>query len=280
MSELRPAPSIAATRHGVARISLATARCVIRGLPRFFGAAPKTPLRTLGIIALDSLRVLHLSQPLSRKTALDLAMFLDFLGCANAVWDHKRLRHTDYQAMKDRLERAGLGVHLQAYLERLRDFESRRPRIGGDRRRFDEVRAYREAVARLSVTTVAAIALDLDGSPSAFDMLQNDANVDTLVRILLQCQIIDDVFDYTEDRAAELPSFLTATASSSQAIELTAAAARSYGARDRSLVGRTIFPFRLTLVMFTVATGLIVRAAARLHRRDANLEEMCRRVGT
>src|SRR5262245_38487114 len=280
MSELRQAPSVTSIRYGIARISLATARCVVRGLPRFFAAAPKTPLRVLGIIALDTLRVVRLSQPLSRKTAMDVAMFLDFLGCANAVWDHKRLRQTDYQAMKDRLERSGLGVHLQAYLGRLRDLESRRPRIGGDRRRFDEVRAYREAVARLSVTTVTAIALDVECSPGTFDTLQNDANVETLVRILLQCQIIDDVFDYTEDRAAELPSFVTATASPSQAIELTAAAARSYGARDTSLFGRAIFPFRFTLMMFTVTAGLIVRVAARLHRRDANLEEMCRRVGT
>lgn len=252
----------------------------MRGLPRFFRAAPKTPLRVFGIIALDTLRVLRKSEPLSRKTATDVAMFLDFLGCANAAWDRKRLSEVDYQAMKQRLERAGLGAQLQAYLERLRELESRRPAIGGDSRRFDDVRAYREAVARLSVATVTAIALGVESSAGAFDALQHDPDVDTLVRILLQCQIADDVFDYAEDRAAELPSFLTATASASQAIELTAAAARSYGARDEHGSGSAIFPFRITLAMFTIAAALVVRVAARRHRHDASMEDMCRRVGT
>lgn len=255
-------------------------RCVVRGLPRFFRAAPKTPLRVFGIIALDTLRVLRRPQPLSRKTATDVAMFLDFLGCANAIWDRKRLSQADYQAMKARLERAGLGAQLEAYLERLRGLESRRPGIAGDSRRFDEVRAYREAVARLSVATVAAIALDVESSPDMFDALHDDPDVDTLVRILLQCQIIDDVVDYAEDRAAALPSFLTATASLPESIELTAATARSYGARDGHGSGDAIFPFRVTLAMFTVAAGLVVRVAARQYRRDTNMEDMCRRVGT
>ena len=74
-------------RPGPARISLVVLRCLLRGLPRFFRASPKTPLRVLGIIALDTLRVLRTSQPLPRKRIGDLAMVLDFLGCTYAAWD-------------------------------------------------------------------------------------------------------------------------------------------------------------------------------------------------
>ena len=41
--------------------------CLLRGLPLFFCAAPKTPLRVLCIIALDTVHVLRTAQPLPRK---------------------------------------------------------------------------------------------------------------------------------------------------------------------------------------------------------------------
>ena len=262
--------------HGPVRVSLVVTRCLLRGLPRFFCVSPKTPLRVLGIIALDTLRVLRRSQPLPRKRIGELAMVLDFLGCTNAAWDRKDLCRTEYEATRQRLERAGLGAPIGTYLRRLRDLESRRPRVGGDRRRFDEVRAYREAVARLCVRTAAAIALDVDGVGTPILAPERDTDVEALVRILLQCQIIDDVLDYTDDLSAALPSFLTATASLSQAMELTSAASRAYG----TVRGRAIFPLRITLALFTATAGLAVRVAGRRHRRHASLEEVCRRVGT
>ena len=274
--ETRPVP----VRHGPVRISLVVLRCVLRGLPRFFRASPKTPLRVLGIIALDTLRVLRTSKPLPRKATGDLAMVLDFLGCSNAAWDHKDLCRNEYEATRQRLEKAGLANHIDAYLSRLRELESRRPRIGGDDRRFDEVRSYREAVARLCVGTAAAIALDADDAEGATVLTQCDADVETLVRILLQCQIIDDVVDYTDDLSAGLPSFLTATASLSQAMELASKAARSYGASSERASGVAIFPFRITLALFTATARLAVRVGARRHRHDADLEEVCRRAGT
>ena len=134
--------------------------CLLRGLPLFFRAAPKTPLRVLCIIALDTLHVLRHSQPLPRKRISELATFLDFQACTNAAWDHKDLCEAEYQAIRQRLEKAGLGSWIEEYLGRLRELERRRPSIGGDHRRFDEVRSYREAVARLSLATVTAIALN------------------------------------------------------------------------------------------------------------------------
>ena len=91
------------------------------------------------------------SRPLPRKRISELAMFLDFQACTNAAWDHKELCEAEYQAIRQRLEEAGLGSWIEEYLGRLRELESRRPSIGGDHRRFDDVRSYREAVARLSL---------------------------------------------------------------------------------------------------------------------------------
>lgn len=270
----------APARNRPVRFSLTVLRCLLRGLPRFFHASPKTPLRVLGIIALDTFRVIRTSQPLPRKRVSDLAMLLDFLGCTNADWDHKELCRAKYEATRERLVSAGLGVHVDAYLGQLRELESRRPRVGGDDRRFNEARAYREAVARLCVGTAAAIALDAGYSGDAALATTGDPDLETLVRILLQCQIIDDVVDYTDDVSAGLPSFLTATASLAQAMELTAAAARAYGVPVEHTSGRAIFPFRITLALFTMTATLVLRVGARRYRHDATLEEMWRRAGT
>ena len=94
--------------------------CLLRGVPLFFRAAPRTPLRVLGIVALDTLHVLRHSRPLPRQRISELAMFLDLEGCTNALWDHKGLCSTEYLALRQQLERAGLGSCIKAYLERLR----------------------------------------------------------------------------------------------------------------------------------------------------------------
>lgn len=218
-------------------------------------------MRVLGIIALDTLHVLRHSQPLPKKRINDLAMFLDFEGCANAVWDHKDLCAADYQALRRRLEQTGLGPCIGGYLSRLHELESRRPLIGGDHRRFDEVRLYREAVARLSIATAAAIALNPACRQEHIQAAHGDGDVDMLFRVLMQCQIIDDVLDYTEDVSAGLPSFLTAPASLPLAMALTADAARSYAAVPASSSGNGLFPLRMALRLFTMVTKLVVRLA-------------------
>ena len=77
--------------------------CLLRRVPFFFRARPRTPLRVLGIVALDALHVIRTSQPLPRRRAQELALFLDFQGCANAAWDHKALSRADYHAIQDEL---------------------------------------------------------------------------------------------------------------------------------------------------------------------------------
>lgn len=246
-------------RHGRVWSSLVSVACLLRGMPLFFGAAPRTPLRVLGIVALDTLHVLRRSQPLPRKRISELAMFLDFEGCTNAAWDHKDLCEAEYRAIHQRLEEAGLRSCVEEYLSRLRELESRRPSIGGDDRRFDEVRSYRELVARLSIATATAIALNAECPEEEIGEAGCDSDVETLFRVLMQCQIIDDVLDYPADLSAGLPSFLTASASLPQALKLSAQAARSYAASRERSSGDAVFPLRMALSVVTAVTKLVVR---------------------
>jgi hypothetical protein len=257
MSDGRRTPSARAGR-GRIRTSVVAMTCLLRRVPFFFRARPRTPLRVLGIVALDALHVIRTSQPLPRRRAQELALFLDFQGCANAAWDHKALSRTDYHAIQDELDVAGLGACIDSYLRRLRALEGRRPPIGGDHGRFDEIRAYREDVARLVFETAAAIALAPGPVRDDVPEIETDSDVDALVRVLLQCQIIDDVLDYNEDLSGGLPSYLTGCASLSEALELTAGAARSYGACLDA-----VFPLRCSLAAATLAARFVVAIAAR-----------------
>ena len=154
----------------------------------------------------------------------------------------------------------GLGRWVAQYLDRLRELESHRPAAGGDRRRFDEVRAYREAVARLSLATLVGIALKTECLDDAIRSTYCESDVAVLFRLAMHCQIIDDVVDYEADLSAGLPSFLTACASRPQALASTAAAARSYGARRRSAGGGP-FPLEAALYVLAAATALVVAVA-------------------
>jgi hypothetical protein len=240
------------------RASVAAAGCLLRGMPLFFRATPRTPLRVLGIVALDTLHVLRHSRRMSPRTIGQLARFLDFEGCANAAWDRKAVCAAEYDAHRHWLERAGLGTCLDEYLRRLRDLESRRPSSGGGRGGCDDVRAYREAVARLAIAAPVAIALYDDRLDDGVEATHRDCDVETLFRILMLCQILDDVLDYGDDASAGLPSFLTA-ASLPQAVAAAAGAARSYASRRGPAAG--VLPFRIALRLLTAVTAIAVRAA-------------------
>ena len=247
------------------RASGVAVRCFLRGLPLFGSATPKTPLRVFGIIALDTLHVLRYARPVPRDRVRALALFLDFEGCANAAWDNKRWCRSEYQSIAERLATAGLADCLEAYLARLGALESRRPQIAGDQRHFDEVRSYREGVARLAIATAAAIALNVECGEAEIRAAHDDRDVDTLFRILMQCQIIDDVLDYREDVSAGLPSFLTACDSLPQALGLTSRAARAYARRTPSS-DQGVFPLRIAQAAITTITAILIRAATQAVR--------------
>ncbi|HEY1302532.1 MAG TPA: hypothetical protein VGF24_03230 [Vicinamibacterales bacterium] len=235
--------------------------CFLRGLPLFFCAAPRTPLRVLCIIALDTIHVLRYAHPLSTKKRSELATFLDFQACTNAAWDRKDLCVVEYQRLRQQLEKAGLRLWIDEYVTRLSELEARRPPIGGDQWRFEEVRLYREAVARLSLATITAIALNSARLEDGIRATHDDSDVATLLCMAMQCQIIDDVIDYKKDLSAGLPSFLTASASLSQALALTAEAGRFYAASPRRSTGSAVCPLRTALHVLSAVTTLVERIA-------------------
>lgn len=238
------------------RASVIAVGCFLAHLPQFFREEPGTPLRVLGIIALDTLHAIRYARRMPRARVRALAVFLDLEACANAACDNKRVCQEQWRAIRERLHRAGLGESVDGYLRRLRRLESCRPPIGGDGQRFAEVRAYRESVAQLCIASAAAIALYGNEQPGNVPA-ETDANVDTLFRILMQCQIIDDAVDYPKDLSAGLPSFLTASRSITQGVALTRAAACCYGNSGRSL-DATVFPFRATLRVVTTFTTIVL----------------------
>lgn len=247
---------------GSARALLASLASVMRGLPCFFRARPATPLRVLCIVALETLHLCRQSKAFTRRRREALAILLDFQACMNAAWDDKPYRSCEWQTLRERLEAADLAMWVEEYLERLRHLEIGRPVVGRDVQRFDKVRAYREAVVRLSLATVAGLALNIRHVDDAIAATAADGDLAALVDMAMQCQVIDDVLDYGEDVASGLPSFLTA-APLPQALASTAGVVQSHG-RDRTST-RAMLPFRLARGLLTGVASASVRAARWIH---------------
>jgi hypothetical protein len=93
-----------------------------------------------------------------------------------------------------------------------------------------------------------------------------DVDLKLLFRIVMQCQIIDDVLDYSEDLSAGLPSFLTASRSLLQTFELTRQAALDYAAdRDAPRTG-DVFPLRAALYLVSACARLTIGLGRFCHR--------------
>lgn len=245
-----------------ARAALASLVSVVRSLPSFFRARPATPLRVLCIVALETIHVRRRSKAFTRRRREDMAILLDFQACMNAAWDDKPCRASEWQALRERLDAGGLAMWVEEYLERLRQLETGRPRVGGGVQRFDGVREYREAVVRLSLATLAGVALNMGHVDEAIEATRTDGDLAALVDLAMQCQVIDDVLDYREDAASGLPSFMTAMPLP-QALASTARVVQSHGRGVTSTCA--MLPFRLARCVLTVAAAASVRAASWIH---------------
>lgn len=226
--------------------SLAAAISFLRGLPFFVSSRPRTPLRVLCLMAFDTVQVLRQSRRLSRDALQTLASLLDLGACANEFFDDKGFSRQEFQAMRRLLKRVQTRVAVREYLSRLRDLEQRRPSPGGDVRQFRKVQSYRESVIRLSLGMIAAAAGNLT-IEEGIRATHRDEEVETLYRIVMLCQIIDDVLDFTSDEKDGLPSFLSAHASPSQGLALTLDAATQYAGRVGLSSSPQAFPFRVAL---------------------------------
>ncbi len=238
--------------------TLISVTSVLRGLPLFFSARPKTPLRVLCVMAFDTLHMLRNSKRLPVVKLRTLAVLLDFGACANAICDNKEFCRREFRRTRQLLEDAGIRSSVVEFLRRLRELESKRPSPGGDHKQFQKVGSYREAIVRLSLGMVAATAIGNQCLDEGVRATYCDDDLEILFRIVMQCQIIDDVLDYSKDMSAGLPSFLTASESLPQAFELTRLVALGY-ADDRNLP-RTgdVFPLRLALFVVSTCAKLVI----------------------
>jgi len=236
-------------------IAIGSAR---RCLPLFVSARPGTPLRVLCVMAFDALHQLRCSKPLPVATHRVLAALLDFGACTNAIFDGKEYSRKELELTRQILDDAGLHSIVEAVLRQLSDLEGRRPSPFGDDRRFHDTRSYREAVVRLWLGTLAATVAGNGWPAEGTRAPYGDDVLEILFRIVMQCQIIDDVLDYSRDASAGLPSFLTASASLAEAIERTHQASREY-AHHRDLPrSDDVLPLRMALAVASICARLVI----------------------
>src|SRR5262249_60122100 len=130
------------------------------------------------------------------------------------------------------------------------------PARGGDGALLKEVCSARQGGVGLSVGRGGATA---DGRKSLDDGIRAtdcECALDILFRIVMLCQIIDDVLDYSQDLSAGLPSFLTALGPLPQAFEAARLSARDYAeGRDLPRTGALV-PLRLALSLVSIGTQL------------------------
>jgi len=210
-------------------------------------------------MAFDTLHQIRCSEPMPGATHRVLAALLDFGACANAIIDDKPHCRRELERTRQILDDAGLHSFIEDMLRRLSDLEGRRPSPFADDRQFHEARSYREAVARLWLGALAATSAGSRCIDAGILATHDDDVLELLFRIVMQCQIIDDVLDYSRDASAGLPSFLTASASLPEAIERTHQAAREY-ARGRNVpLSDEVLPLRAVLGIASIGARLMLR---------------------
>jgi hypothetical protein len=195
---------------------------------------------------------------LPRYRVKTLAAFLDFGACANTAFDNKDHCPHEWRITSRLLEDAGMGSSAREYLRRLTELETNRPLPGGDHWHFEKAVLYREEVVRLSLGMAAQTA---NAAPSLDEGIRATYYADDLhilFRIVMQCQIIDDVLDYAEDSSAGLPSFLTSSKSLSRGFERTRLASLGY-AEGRDLARTAeVSPLRSALNLVSLCTKLVL----------------------
>lgn len=219
---------------------------------------PKTPLRVLCIVAFDTIYTLRQGQRISLQKLRILAALIEFSACANAILDQKVHCPRAYRRTRRRLDAAGMQSAVNEFLEDLRRLELNRPIPGGDSGQFQKILIYRESVARLSLEMLAKATWGQERCGEGIHGTDWEADLTILFRIVMQCQIMDDVFDYPEDLAAGLPSFLTATWFLPEAIELTRRAALSYADRRVEQAGGAFYFLRWALIGVSICTKMVM----------------------
>jgi hypothetical protein len=252
------------------RFMLIASFSAARGISLFLSGRPRTPLRVLCVMAFDTLHMLRHRAPLPIIRLNTLAVLLDCGACANAAFDNKDWRRREFRRALGFLERAGIRPSVAEYLQRLKDLESNRPAVGRDARQFQDMVRYRESVVRLSLAILATTADSDQTLDEAIRTTQSDADLSLLFRIVMQCQIIDDVLDYRADVAARLPSFLTGATPLRLAFEQTQLAVSDY-ANGRDLPRKSHYVLlRWALVLVSICAKLTIVFGRFQYRREGD----------
>jgi hypothetical protein len=210
-------------------------------------------------MAFDTVHMLRRSKPLPVTQQRILAALLDFGACANARFDNKDYCRKELRLTRQILDEAGLDTFVEECLRRLWELERRRPSPLEDDCKFHKVRSYREAVVRLLLGMVSATARGNYCIDEGIRATYSDDDLKILFRIVMQCQIIDDVLDYPKDMSAGLPSFLTASESLPEAIRRTYQSVFVY-ADNRDLPrSNDVFPLRMALLFASTFAKLTIQ---------------------
>jgi len=191
-------------------------------------------------------------------TRQTLASLLDFGACANDYFDGNDFSFREYRATLRLLEGTEVRVEVNEYIGRLSDLENRRPAPGGGVRQYRKAQDYRESVIRLSLGMVAATVLENVSIEDGIRATHCEADLQTLFRIVMLCQIIDDVLDVEADIDNRLPSFMTAHASPFQALALAADARAGYADRSDLPSSPQLFPFRVALLGISILANTVI----------------------
>jgi hypothetical protein len=209
-------------------------------------------------MAFDTLHRLRTSQRLPAQRLNTLAALLDFGASANAAFDGKQFCPQEFHTTRQLLKDAGIGSTVEEYWRRIQELERQRPNPGGNRIQFQRVRTYREEVVRLSLGVLTQTAFGLKCLDDAIQAIRDEADLRLLFEIVMQCQIIDDVVDYSKDAAAGLPSFLTASESLLQSFELICQATRGYAHDHTAPRSAPVLPWRLALFVVSAIAKLVI----------------------
>ena len=185
-------------------------------------------------------------------------MFLDFGACVNAALDGKAFRGEEFRNLLHSLEDAGLGQIANDYLHEIQQLELMRPVAFRDQMQSEITVCYRENVVRMNLTFLAMLSLEYQSIDECFKATHPDDDLNLLFRIVMQCQIIDDVFDYSRDARQRLPGFLTASAGLGESFDMTWDAANRYASGYSCSKISNLFPLQVALFIVSASAKTVI----------------------
>jgi hypothetical protein len=235
----------------------------MRAIAIYFRGQTTTPLRALCIAAFDFLHATRHGRRLDMGTCGAIAAFLELGACMNRLLDGK-LKHgesAERQQMKSYLEALkaqGQEELVRLYLECLQSLEHNRPAPGDGFFNFAGVLIYRQDVVRLSLGATSVLACLSPDLKSGITATQDENLVNILFRIVMLCQIIDDLIDARKDLAAGLPSFVTLFPDMKTALAKASNISQLYAAARYQIQSREMVLLKLLLVITATITRMVI----------------------